>query len=81
MVKSNINADTSEHRVCFDKKSGFGRKLLQGIILGTFYMGILVLLSIFALKNTITDYMRLILLWFLVVGGSVLGEMMFGRKS
>ncbi|MBR4025971.1 MAG: YrzE family protein [Lachnospiraceae bacterium] len=77
----NGSTDTSERSLYFDKKSGFGKKLLQGIILGSVYMGILIFISVFGLQNTIKDYVRLMLLWILVVGGSVLGEMLFGEKA
>lgn len=60
---------------------GLPQRILRGVILGSVYMLILLLLTFWVIGENVEDWLRLGLLWLMVCGSCILGNIVFGRKA
>ena len=53
-----------------------GKKMAEGIALGTVFMAIIVLMAVFALESSVAVSTRFLMLWMLVAGSTCLGHIL-----
>lgn len=64
------------HKSRKEQEEKLSRKLLQGIFLGSLFMGLLLLVSFMGLEKEIAVSGRLLMIWMLLAGSAALGRIL-----
>lgn len=57
------------------------QKIGWGLVVGSIYMALLLVLSVIGLKNNTFDIGRIFLIWFLMTGSAAIGELLVGKTE
>lgn len=60
----------------FSYETNIGKKLMEGIMLGTIFMLLLVVLSLFVMDIPFSFTTRFLMIWMLIVGSTALGRVL-----
>lgn len=63
-------------RILNKEKKGIGRKMLEGIMISSIFMGMLLLLSIFVVQNSFAISSRFLMIWMILIGSTCIGRIL-----
>ena len=73
----------THRKVCPEKEqyNELFQKIGWGLLVGSFYIVLLLALSVFGLKNETFDIGRIFLIWFLIAGSASIGELIVKKTK